>query len=140
MSTAEVAHDAWLHAFRQGFAPSLSTPGLEALAKALRDDDPDLLQGATTLPPPLPCVQDWPVEGACAITYCGWKGDGLQTVGEAEEFFARTCCECDQRLGAPASCRFALTGWDETPRDEARELLLPVVEALLAERGGSCRV
>ena len=100
----------------------------------LATDDGRLLQGATTTPPPLACVQDWPVEGACALGYCGWVGDGLETVGEVEEFFARMCFEIDQRLGEPAGCRWFLNWFDETPRDEMRELLLVEVERALELR------
>lgn len=115
------------------FAKYLPTEGLEALAKALKEDDPRLLQGATTSPPPLQCVQDWPVEAACAIGFCGWQGQECQTVGEVEEFFARTCFEVDHDLG-PAYCRWFLNWFDETPRDEMREKLLPEVVLELDRR------
>src|SRR5687768_10861154 len=83
--------ESWKHVWRKGVAPLLSTESLESLRQALVHDDPHLLQGATCSPPPLQCVQDWPVEGACALGYCGWRGDGLETVAEVEEFFARMC-------------------------------------------------
>jgi hypothetical protein len=114
--------------------PLVSVEGLVALRQALVTDDGRLLQGATTTPPPLACVQDWPVEGACALGYCGWVGDGLETVAEVEEFFARMCFEIDQRLGEPAGCRWFLNWFDETPRDEMRELLLAEVERALKLR------
>lgn len=101
---------------------------------ALANDDPRLLQGATSSPPPLSCVQDWPVEGACALGFCGWQGDGLETVGEIEEYFARMCFEIDQRVGEPAGCRFFLNFWDETPREELRRLMTPEVKLALNER------
>ena len=112
--------ESWRKVWREGLVPLLSTAGLEALRRALVNDDPRLLQGATTTPPPLQCVQDWPVEAACALGYCGWQGDGLETVAEVEEFFARMCFEIDQRLGEPAGCRWFLNWFDETPRDEMR--------------------
>jgi hypothetical protein len=127
--------EAWRKVFREGFAPLLSTPGLAALRDALKADDGRLLQGATTSPPP---VSTWcgnfPVEAACAMGYCGWQGDGLETVGEVEEFFARACFEADQRLGEPAACRHLLNWFDDTPRDEMRASLLPEVELALAVR------
>src|SRR6516164_5702838 len=116
--------ESWRKVWRDGLAPLLSTPGLDSLGHALLCDDPRLLQGATTTPPPLPCVKDWPVEAACALGYCGWRGDQLETVAEVEEFFARTCFETDQRLGEPAACRWFLNWFDETPRDEMRGLLV----------------
>lgn len=73
--------ESWRSVWRFGFAPILSTAGLTALAAALEADDWRLTQGSTTTPPPLMCVQDWPVEAACALGYCGWMGDGLDTVG-----------------------------------------------------------
>src|SRR2546423_868213 len=118
--------DSWRKVWRTA-APLLSTSGLEALKKALVDDDPRLLQGATTSPPPLACVVDWPVEAACTLGYCGWQGDGLETVGEVEEYFAKMCFMIDQELGEPAGCRWLLNWVDETPRsDMRRELLLEV--------------
>jgi hypothetical protein len=129
--------ESWQKVWREGVAPLLSTTSLEVLQDALLNDDGRLLQGATTSPPPLQCVQDWPCEGACAIGYCGWQGDGLETVAEVEEFFAQMCFEVDQRLGEPAACRWFLNWFDETPRDQMREQLLPEVRRILAERFGS---
>jgi hypothetical protein len=128
--------ESWRKVWREGVAPLLSVAGLEALRAALVQDDPRLHQGATTMPPPLPCVQDWPVEGACAVGFCGWQGEGLETVGEVEEFFARTCFEIDQRLGELAGCRWFLNWFDETPRDEMRRQLLAEVNRSLAQRQG----
>ena len=126
--------ESWRKVWREGLVPLLSTESLGALAKALETDDPRLMQGSTTTPPPLMCVQDWPVESASALGYCGWQGDGLETVGEVEEFFARMCFEIDQRLGEPAGCRWFLNWFDETPRDEMREQLLAEVNRALALR------
>jgi hypothetical protein len=124
----------WQKVWRDGMAPLLSNEGLEVLRKALAEDDPRLLQGATTTPPPLQCVQDWPVEAACALGFCGWQGEGLETVAEVEEFFARMCFEVDQRLGEPAACRWFLNWFDDTPREQMRQELLVEVQRTLAER------
>jgi hypothetical protein len=126
--------EAWRKVWREGFAPQLSLGGLMALAKALKEDAPDLLQGATTSPPPLACVQDRPVEAACPIGYCGWKGDDKQTVREVEEFFARACFEADNRLGKHAACRWFLNWFDDTPRQEMQRELLPEVELAILQR------
>jgi hypothetical protein len=126
--------ESWRMVWREGFAPVLSTAGLVALQQALRSDDHRLTQGSTTTPPPLMCVQDWPVEAACALGFCGWQGEDLETVGEVEEFFARACFEADERLGEPAACRWFLNWFDDTPRDQMRKLLLDEVERVLAER------
>ena len=126
--------ESWRKVWRDGLVPLLSTAALESLQAALADDDARLLQGATTTPPPLQCVQDWPVEAACALGYCGWQGEGLETVAEVEEFFARMCFEIDQRLGEPAGCRWFLNWFDETPRDDMRRQLVEEVNRSLAQR------
>lgn len=126
--------ESWRKVWRDGLASHLSTPGLEALRRALIGDDSRLLQGATTTPPPLQCVQDWPVEAACVLGYCGWQGDGLETVAQVEEFFARVCFEADQALGEPAACRWFLNWFDEAPRPEMRKELLAEVKRTLAQR------
>src|SRR5687768_2551950 len=87
----ETTMESWRIVWRDGFVPGLSTVGLTALRDALRGDDPRLVQGSTTTPPPLMCVQDWPVEAADALGFTGWQGDGLETVGQVEEHFAKCC-------------------------------------------------
>lgn len=126
--------ESWRRVWREGLVSQIPTPGLEALSRALVTDDPRLLQGATTAPPPLQCVQDWPVEGACALGYCGWQGQQMETVAQVEEFFASACFEADKRLGEPASCRWFLNWFDETPRDEMRRQLLGEVKRALVQR------
>ena len=126
--------ESWRMVWREGFAPVLPTEGLEALWLALQTDDPSLTQGCTSTPPPLMCMQDWDVEGCCALGYCGWKGEGLNTVGQVEEFFARSCFEADQRLGEPAGCRWFLNWYDDTPREEMVHELLGEVERTLRQR------
>lgn len=126
--------ESWQKVWRDGLAPLIPTGALEVLQVALRNDDPRLIQGATTSPPPLLCVQEWPVEGACALGFCGWQGEGRETVAEVEEYFARLCFEVDQRLGEPAACRWFLNWFDETPREQMRRLLLAEVQRTLAQR------
>jgi hypothetical protein len=125
----------WRKIFRQGFAPLISAPALTRLAEALETDDPRLLQGATTTPPTLNCVLDWPVQAACAIGYCGWQGEGKDTVGDVGEYFTRLCYETDQAIGEPAACRWFLEWADETDRPTMRKELLAEVQAILSERG-----
>lgn len=127
----------WELVFRDGFAPGISTAALEALLLALENDDDRLTQGSTTTPPPLMCVQDWPVEMACALGFCGWQGEDLSTVGEVEEYFAKCCFEADQRLGEPAACRWFLQWFDDTPRDEMRTELTRVIKDVLLGRGAA---
>ncbi len=129
---------AWCRVWRAG-APLLPTAGLEALAVALETDDPRLLQGATTEPPPLKLCSDWPCEKACVVGYCGWQGDGLVTIEEVETFFADWCTTLEEHTGftAAAPCRWFLQWADETPRDEMRRELLSEVRRELARRGGA---
>jgi hypothetical protein len=127
--------ESWRLVWRDGFAPVIAAAGLEALAKALREDDPRLTQGSTTTPPPLMAVQDWPVEAGDCLVVAGWLGgEEITTVGQAEEYFARCCYEADQALKEPAGCRFFLDWFDDTPRDEMRRELLAEVELVLAAR------
>jgi hypothetical protein len=126
--------ESWRKVWREGLVPHLSTAGLEALRRGVVNDDGRLIQGATTSPPPLHSLQDWPVEAACGLSYCGWQGEGLETVAEVEEFFARICFEADQALGEPAATRWFLNWFDDTPRDEMRSLLLTELDAALAQR------
>jgi hypothetical protein len=125
---------AWQKCFREGFAPQLSTRALEALRAALASDDERLITGATTSPPPLQACAKWPVEAACPIGLSGWQGEGLTTVGQVEEYFARMCYETDRRLGEPAACRYFLNWVDDTPRDEMRQALVHEVLRALAGR------
>ena len=125
----------WKFLFGHGIAPHLPTAGLEALRAALVNNDPRLIAGATTSPPPLNCVKDWPVEGACPIGYCfAFATDTPKTVGEVEEHFARVCGEADKALGETAACRWLLNWWDSTPREVTRPLLLAEVEVELSRR------
>jgi hypothetical protein len=135
----------WRKVWREGIAPLLTRTQLEALREAVATDDPRLIQGCTTTPPPLQCVADWPVEGACAFGLTGviehggfgverdlkTRRDHAATVAETEEFFAQTCFAVDQRMGEPAACRWFLNFWDETPRDELRDELLPELDLAL---------
>ena len=131
--------EAWRKVWRDGLDPLLSTAGLDALRRALIQDDSRLLQGTTTSPPPLQCYQDWPVEATCVLGYPGWQGDGLETVAEVEDTFAKLCFEVDQRLGEPAGCRWFLNWFDDTPRADMRRQLLAEVNRTLARRAsGYC--
>jgi hypothetical protein len=144
--------ESWRLAWRNGFVPVLSTVALEALAEALRVDDQRLTQGSTTTPPPLMCVQNFPVEAACALGFCGAaEGGGFCTdaagkrvysrvddaarVGAVELFFAGTCFKADEILGEPAGCHWFLNWFDDTPRTEMRRELLAEVDLALRSRG-----
>ena len=126
----------WQRVWREAVAPQLSTAALLALERGLRTDDPALVQGCTTSPPPLQCVEDWPCEGACLMCYGPWRAEELGTVREVEEVFARLCFEADQRLGEPAGIRWLLSEYDQWLRAEMIRNLLPEVQHVLAYRQG----
>jgi hypothetical protein len=126
--------ESWRRVWREGFVPLISTRALKALRRGLGCDDPRLTQKATTVPPPLASVMDWPVEGACVLGYGAWHGDGLQTVGDIEAYFAEACFEADRRLGEPAAVRYFLNWYDDAPRSEMRHQLLREVKRELSRR------
>lgn len=124
----------WQWAWREGFAPLLTTHQLEVLAQALETDDPRLVQRATVEPVPFRGCLDWPPRAACAVSLTGWLGDGLRTVGEVESYFAQLCLQADERLGKEAECRFFLRWFDDAPRGEVFPLLLEEVQRELGRR------
>jgi len=124
----------WRRIWREGFAPQLSTAGLQALQKALADDDPRLLQGTTCYPPLLDPLKDRAVEASCALGFCGWQGDGINSVGQLDEFFQRLCDAADLPFSDPAACRYFLNWYDDTPREQMRQELLAEVTLALQER------
>lgn len=126
--------ESWRMVWRDGFVPHISDSALASLRDALMSDDKTLTQGSTTTPPPLMCVQDWPVEAACALGFCGWHGEDLKTVGEVEEYFAKLCFLADQTLGEPAACRWFLNWFDDVPREEMRKELLAEVQLAINQR------
>lgn len=131
--------EAWRRVWRLGLAPQLSERTLELLARALVRDDPVLLQGATTSPPPLQCVQDWPVEAAEPVAFALWQGNGLTTVGEVEAAWAQATYLCDLATGDPASYRWFANWWDEMPRQIVRAQLMAEVNRTLARLAAPVR-
>ncbi len=124
--------DSWRKVWRSGLAPLLSVRALEALQQALASDDVHLIQGDTVVPPPSSHWMNYPVEAACAVGFCGWQGEGLETVAEVNEYFGLMCFEIDQRMSEPTACLQFLKWVDETPREEMRRELLAEVELALA--------
>jgi hypothetical protein len=106
---------------------ALTDAELQALRRGLASDNPALLQGMMTLPPPLECVHDWQVEGADLTAYPAWRGRGLVTVKEVEEAAWALCSAIDARLGEGAA-KELLAWYDATPRADVLALLLGEVE------------
>lgn len=126
--------ESWRKVWRTGFAPLIRTEGLEALRKALFEDDPRIVQDEIAIPPA--DNQDLPIQRADAITFCGWQGSGHDTVGAAEEYFALLTFQVDQSIGEPAGCRWFLNWYEDTPREQMRVELLAEVELELTKRLG----
>ena len=124
----------WRRVWREGLAPQFSQRGLLALQTALGTDDVRLLQGVVSSPPPLDALRACAVNGTCAISLCGWQGDGLRSVGQIEDYFHRICDAADAVFHEPAACRYFLNWFDETPRAEMRRELLAEVRLALRER------
>jgi hypothetical protein len=99
----------------------------------LADDDPALLQGLMTMPPPLEILGDWQVEGADLLAYPAWQARGLVTVKEVEECAWALCSAIDARLGEGA-VKELLAWYDATPRVDVLAVLLGEVEQELMMR------
>src|SRR5688572_5781617 len=112
----------WRKVWRE-MAAHISLAGLKALEAALITDDVRLIQGNTCWPPPL-LHCDVEVGAACAVSFCGWQGDGLQTVAEVEEYFGDTTQAVDAEFNEPAMSRYFLNWYDDTPRDVMRREML----------------
>lgn len=120
--------NAWQRVWRVGFAPLLSPAALAALAAALRDDDPRLVQDSTTEPIPVAIFADAPVEGACAVAFGLWQGHGFDRVGSLHLAFRRLCRSADDLLDEALASTAFINWFDATPRDEMRRLLLAEIE------------
>lgn len=109
--------ESWRYVWRNGFLSSLDgfggVDGLAALVAAMEADSDELIHNATTCPPPLLCVQDWPIEATDGIGYILWKSLDLATVGDVVDGFSNWCMEADMLLGEPGACRWFLNFWDD---------------------------
>jgi hypothetical protein len=135
--TAQDEHmEAWRRVWRVGLVPQLSTAGLEGLRTALGRDDPRMITGATTQPPPLRCVEQEPLEAACPLCWALLEGKPPTacSVGLMEECFARTCIRAGELCGDPGAVRWFLNQIDEWSRPDLIKNLLPEVLAALIGR------
>jgi hypothetical protein len=124
---------AWQRAWRTGFAPFIATGGLEALRRALWEDDRRLIQNCTTQPPPLCTFEDCPAVCGCALAICG-MGEGLTTVGQLDDYFHRLCRQAEEALGWETGPSVFLNYFDDTPRERMRAELLEEVSRELERR------
>src|SRR4051812_32424224 len=110
----------WRRVWRTGLAPQLSTAGLQALGQALARDDSRLLQQFTANLPALRFLQNEKIEGACALGYCAWQGEGAKRLGQVLAYFDKVCRAADEAVGELAACNHFLNWYDRTPRHEMR--------------------
>lgn len=122
----------WREVWRKGVAPMIDVDGLEALAEALRSDDPRLIQTRSTNPSAIPEWINAPCLGACALAFPGLS-DGAM-VAEVDEKFLAVLRGCDELLDHRGGSAAFIHWFDQTPRNEMRAALLVEVEAALAER------
>lgn len=126
--------DRWQHVWRNGLARQFSRVGLKTLRRALKADDPRLLQGRTTFPAFVAGGEDLAVEGCCALAWVAWQGEGHFTVGQVTECWDRLCLDADAALGEPGACKAFFDWYDDTPRSRMRRQLLEEVNRALASR------
>jgi hypothetical protein len=134
-----VIMEKWRSIWRRAFVPQLSRQQLEALQWALIHDDQRLLQGTTCFPPShIEEMRADAVEGACALSFCGWQGSNIKTVGELDQFFQTLCDNADVILKEAGACRYWINWADDTPRDQfRREMILEVASALKSKEATS---
>lgn len=128
----------WRTVWRNGIVPQLDTGTLLALSSALQQDDPRIIQGATTEPPPLMVVQEWECKGACILGFTAML-EGFTKVGEVENRFAELCGGADRILGSDCRpgtvvvfCRFFNNWFDSHPREMVRQELLAELQLALS--------
>jgi hypothetical protein len=135
-AAADEPMDAWRRVWRLGIAPRLSTAGLEGLRDALIRDDPSLVTGTTTVPPPLACCANEPLSGCCPICFALLESKAPETcrVFDMEGRFTRTCLEADRLCGMPGAVSYLLNAIDGWSRLEMIGSLLPEVLIALVGR------
>jgi hypothetical protein len=124
----------WRRVWRDGLAPNLSRAALLALQSALLTDDSRLVQGTLSTPPPLDVLRPCAINGACALGLCGWHGEGLNTIGQVEDYFDRACDAAAAAVDEPAACRHFLNWYDDAARDVMRRQLLAEVKLALQRK------
>ena len=133
--------ETWRRVLRKGILLGVGAPALTALLEALQKDDPRIIQGVTTDPPPLIAVESWDCKGACALGFIA-MAEGKRSVGEVELRFAKLCQDADFFLGATmeegspvgGKVRPFLNWFDNTPREEMRRELGAEVKMELDRR------
>jgi len=125
----------WKQTWREGIAPLLTDRHLEVLRDGLARDDPALIQGKTTSPSAFnPDNVERPANGACVLGFCGWKGDGLETVKQISAFFNDLCHRVDKQMDCSGYHSRFIRWFDDGKREVMRVELLAEVELELTRR------
>lgn len=142
---------AWVASW-DAIAKYLPTPGLRALAEALRTDSEVWQQGGTTwvraidgVLVPVPGMANGVAGRSCAagcpVAYAAWQGDpdlaDGATVGQVYHAFAKAYAQARGDIGEVDGARWLLNFVDSRDRQEVRALLLVEVVKTLAERGAA---
>lgn len=126
----------WVEVWRHHVAPRLPALGLVALAAALREDDPRIVQEVNAMPDRgYRGEPDWRhhgVRAACPLCFAGWHGEGLATVGEVEDWFGGLAGAVND--GRPDALSWLLAWIDETERPAMLAGLLAEVEREIGRR------
>lgn len=122
--------ESWRMSWREAVAPRLSLAGLRALREGIINRDPALIHGATVIPGPEVRPNVAP-RGACGIAYPGWKGDGLQTVGEVQFYW-------NEVVGTEGRCGSFISWWDESTDEKIASELLPEIDMAIKAKEASC--
>jgi hypothetical protein len=131
----------WKKVWHDGIVPQLPQKGLEALRDALLADSEELQQGflAYRQEQVAPnhahvTADEGPVNRACAVGLCLWKGYGLTTIEEVRSKFNPIDTEAAVLLndrGDDIDVRAFYDFFDSATREELRSQFLPEVEAAL---------
>jgi hypothetical protein len=110
----------WRETLTRGILPALPLAGVEALLRALDDDDPRLLRLAEVEPPALPATGDWPAVAADPVAFACWHGLGLTTARQVSDAWSEALYQCSLRLKTPAASAPWLDWWDTREDAAAR--------------------
>ncbi len=126
--------EVWETVLRDGVFPQLTDAQLAAAERAVRTDDPRLIQKKTVRDPLGENDLRKPAAGACFVGYCGFASGGFCTVLEVTSYFLEFSRRADRLLNERASLRWFLAEYDGWDRDEMRRNMLRVLKAEIARR------
>lgn len=124
----------WREVWRNGFAKAFSLFQIQTLRDALDADSDELIQKSTVEPEPTSFYKDKPIVCACAVTFCGWKGEVLATAEEGLAYFRRLRREIDYKFPQYDRASLHFIYWfDSTERNEMREAFIAELDHNIKE-------